>query len=166
MTESIERTMELHADPERVWRAITDPAELSQWFGTEAEIDLRPGGTGYFGWPEEGRYHCVVDIVEPPTRLVWRWGGPVDTPVEEGDSTRVEWTLARRHDGGTTLRLVESGFRRDEERAENDQGWTDELGELFAYLDAEAAKATDTDDIDSGDDPLGLNGPPVSPATA
>jgi hypothetical protein len=37
---------------------------------------------------------------------------------------------------------------------------------LFAYLDAEAAKKTDTDDIDPGDDPLGLNGPPVSPATA
>jgi uncharacterized protein YndB with AHSA1/START domain len=110
MTESIERTMELHAEPERVWRAITDPAELSRWFGTEAELDLRPGGVGYFGWPEEGRFHCLVEVVEPPTRLSWRWSGPADTPVSDSDSTLVEWTLARRADGGTPQRLVDSGF--------------------------------------------------------
>ena len=29
---------------DRVWRAITDPAELSEWLGAKAELDLRVGG--------------------------------------------------------------------------------------------------------------------------
>ena len=51
----------------------------------------------------------------------------------------VEWTLTPRADGGTTLFLRESGFRRPEQRAENDEGWTSELAELLAYLEGESA---------------------------
>ncbi|MCV0403196.1 MAG: SRPBCC domain-containing protein [Chloroflexi bacterium] len=29
---AIERTLELDASPERVWRAISDPDELARWF--------------------------------------------------------------------------------------------------------------------------------------
>ncbi len=31
--------------PERVWKALTDPSELSSWYMTEARIDGRAGGT-------------------------------------------------------------------------------------------------------------------------
>ncbi len=30
--------------PEKVWRALTDPADLVQWFPAEVRLDLRPGG--------------------------------------------------------------------------------------------------------------------------
>jgi hypothetical protein len=35
--------------------------------------------------------------------------------------------------------LRESGFRRPEQRAEKDQGWTSESAELVAYLEGESA---------------------------
>src|SRR5215203_740186 len=42
---------DIAASPERVFRALTDPAELVQWWGAEGvyrterwEVDLRPGG--------------------------------------------------------------------------------------------------------------------------
>ncbi len=38
---------DLDASPDRVWAALTDPAELEQWFG-RAEIDLREGGTATY----------------------------------------------------------------------------------------------------------------------
>ena len=47
MTERvIEKTLHFQAGRERVWAAITDPAELALWFGDEAELDLRVGGDG------------------------------------------------------------------------------------------------------------------------
>jgi uncharacterized protein YndB with AHSA1/START domain len=29
---------------ERVWRAVTEPAELEHWFPTSVEVELRPDG--------------------------------------------------------------------------------------------------------------------------
>ncbi|MGQ0607145.1 MAG: SRPBCC domain-containing protein [Chloroflexota bacterium] len=49
-------------------------------------------------------------------------------------ATLVEWWVERGADGGTTLRLRESGFRRETHRSENEQGWTQELAELVELL--------------------------------
>ena len=35
---AIERTLVLRASPERVWRALTDSDELSQWVGQRADL--------------------------------------------------------------------------------------------------------------------------------
>ena len=48
--------------------------------------------------------------------------------------TLVEWWLDEREDGGTTLRMLESGFVLPEHREGNAQGWDDELGELRELL--------------------------------
>ncbi len=134
MPNSIERTLELNASPERVWRALTEPEELAAWFGDSAELELRPGGGGGFGWETHGRFAVRVEVVEPPRRLAWRWARTPDRPLEDGPSTLVEWELVPREDGGTTLKLRESGFVSDEHREENVQGWTSELAELEALL--------------------------------
>jgi uncharacterized protein YndB with AHSA1/START domain len=41
----IERTVDVAHPPEKVWAALTTAEGLSAWFGNEAEIDLRPGGS-------------------------------------------------------------------------------------------------------------------------
>ena len=56
--------------------------------------------------------------------------------VDDGPSTLVEWDLEPTADGGTLLRLRESGFVAEADRAGNDAGWTEELGELVNYLEA------------------------------
>ena len=38
---------------EKVWKAITDPAELAYWFPMEVEGDLVPGGKLRFPMDEE-----------------------------------------------------------------------------------------------------------------
>ncbi len=73
---TIDRTMTIerliHASPEQVWRAWTDPAMLPQWFGPAGyscqtkEIDLRSGGVWRFDmigpdgtvWPN--RHHALT----------------------------------------------------------------------------------------------------------
>ena len=135
MIDEIERTLELRAPPERVWRAITEPDELARWFGDSAELRLETGGEGWLGWKSHGRFAVRVELWQPPMRFAWRWGREPDLPLDETPSTLVEWELAPRDDGGTTLHLRESGFDRPQDREQNVKGWRHELRELEGYVE-------------------------------
>ena len=132
--EAIERTLEFEAPLERVWKAITDPTELAQWFGDTADLELKVGGTGFMAWEEHGSFPMLVEECDPPHRLAWRWGKEAGDLVDGGSSTLVEWTLSPRDSGGTTLYLRESGFQTEDARKENVGGWKHELGELLELL--------------------------------
>ncbi len=131
----IERTEVFAASIERVWRAISSPDELSRWFGHEARLELEPGFEGAIVWENHGSFAVRVEEVQPPRRLVWSWVHEPGVPFTEAPATRVEWTLAERPDGGTTLHLRESGFRTDEHFGQNTEGWAEELAELHALLE-------------------------------
>lgn len=137
----IEREIMLNHPVERVWQALTTAEGLAGWFGSQAEIDLRPGGRLWLRWDsldieDEG----TVTVVEPPRRIGFRWGIP---GLPEGDPHRndVLFTLTPTAEG-TRLELVESGFAQVAEdigRAAhkgNSEGWDMELADLVAYLDA------------------------------
>lgn len=138
--DSIEREVVLRAPVERVWAALTDAGQVSRWFGTEAQIDPRPGGAALFGWAGQGRFHGVVTEVDPPRRFAYRWCLDRDTPVDAGPTTLVTFSLEPA-EAGTRLRLVESGFSevpeavRERHLYENTEGWAEELADLAAYLD-------------------------------
>jgi uncharacterized protein YndB with AHSA1/START domain len=136
----IERTLELAHPPARVWAAITTAEGLGAWFGDEATIDLRPGGSAQINWKEGPTADIRVERVEEPVAFGFTWqiyGLP------EGDPRRtyVEFTLEPAGPG-TRLTVVESGFAQLPEEAfrkaydGNTEGWRSELGELADYLDA------------------------------
>jgi uncharacterized protein YndB with AHSA1/START domain len=142
----IERETFIAAPVERVWTLITEAQHLGRWFGDAgAEIDLRPGGAMVLRWSDYGASRGRVIAVEPHTRFSYRWAPFKDPGGEEpveGNSTLVEFTL-RPEDGGTLLRVVESGFASldttDEQRAQNHkgntEGWAYETGELREYAE-------------------------------
>jgi uncharacterized protein YndB with AHSA1/START domain len=136
LSDRIEREMTFPARREDVWAAITEPEQLSKWFGTEAELDLRPGGAGVFRWGEI-EVRVTVEEVTPPSRFSYRWE-PSHTPAG-GATTLVEFALEE-IPGGTRLSLVESGFARlpAESRQENELGWDEELGHLREFVLATA----------------------------
>jgi uncharacterized protein YndB with AHSA1/START domain len=141
MTESIEqtltveRTLDLNAPLDRVWRALTDPEELARWFPDRVDqAEIKPGVEGRFVWEKHGAYAFRLEAVEPPRRLVWQWARDAETSLDEGVTTKVEWILEPRSDGGTTLRLRESGFVRPEDHEANEMGWDAELKELVELL--------------------------------
>jgi len=131
----ITRTLELVASPERVWQALTDPAQLAAWFPDRVDdLEPRAPSSGWLAWDAHGRYAIRVDQAEAPRRLVWTWARTADTPLAAGPTTRVEWRLEPRQGGGTVLHLTESGFATAQDRAENVAGWEHELAELVEYL--------------------------------
>lgn len=120
--------------PERVWRAFTDPEQLSGWFWPprmepSARIDAVPGG--------EVRIRSdVADLgvagrvtgVDAPRLLAftWRWDG-------EDDETQA--TLRFDADGdGTLLTVQHDGFPDAEAVAHHVDGWNDCLDRLSATM--------------------------------
>ena len=132
---AIERQLDFRASPERLWRAITDDVELGAWFGQAAHLDLHPGADGWFEWDGHGRVPVRMEVVEPITRLAWRWGD-VGKSVDER-STLVEFRLEPLASGGTRLHLRESGFELEASRWSNTEGWLSELAELAKHVAAE-----------------------------
>jgi uncharacterized protein YndB with AHSA1/START domain len=134
---SIERTIDLPASPDRVWRALTDPAELAAWFGTAADALPEVGATGWFGFDDEGRFAVRLEALDPGRFLAWRWAEETDTTIEDGPTSLVEWTLEPRTSGGTRLRMRESGLRTGRNLEMNTAGWFVELAELREHLATE-----------------------------
>ena len=138
-SDRIEREVVIAASQERVWTAITDPAEVSQWFGDIVEIELHPGGRARFGWTEDAIVDAIVEAVEPFRRFVYRWAAGDAVSVADGPSTLVEFTLDAVA-GGTRVTVVESGFADlppeiyDATLAENRSGWRAEMADLVAFM--------------------------------
>ena len=101
MESEVEREIVLDAEPEEVWRSLVDPDRMAGWLGTDATIDLRPGGELTIEDPVDGPREGWVEDVEPRRRLALWWSR------EGQDSTRVEFELTE-CDEGTALRVVES----------------------------------------------------------
>src|SRR5438093_5595569 len=73
MHDRIERELLVPAPVDDVWPAVSEPGELSEWFGAEVELDVRPGGRGTFRWPDGTERGAVVEEVDAPRRLAFRW---------------------------------------------------------------------------------------------
>ena len=63
----------VEAPVEEAWAAITDRNELSVWFGAEVELDPEPLSKATFHFPDGSERFAIVEEVEPPRRLAWRW---------------------------------------------------------------------------------------------
>lgn len=89
-------TMMIKATPEAVWRGITDPQFVRQYFfGAKLELELVPGGA-YKSWSPDGDVLWVdteVIEVDRPHRLVHGWRALYDAELAEEPETRVTWEI-------------------------------------------------------------------------
>ena len=75
-TLAIERRVLIHAPLERVWSAITEPAQLEQWYapGCAWEIPaLQPGATIKFHNTDTDIQLATIEAVEPLREFTLRW---------------------------------------------------------------------------------------------
>jgi uncharacterized protein YndB with AHSA1/START domain len=144
----IDRSIELQAAPERVWRALTDRKELSAWFQVEIDGDLAVGREIWMTsvHPEHAgmRFSVLIAEMTPPRRLVWQWHpGPVDPELDytREPRTTVTFTLEPTA-GGTRLSVAETGFdaislaRRAKVHGDNTEGWAEVMGWLQRHVEA------------------------------
>jgi uncharacterized protein YndB with AHSA1/START domain len=100
--------------PEKVWRALTDPALLSEWLLPVLDLDLTlaPGAPftlktqPYPGW--DGTVRCQFVEIEKHRKLSYTWAVPFLETV-------VTFTLTPTT-SGTRLVIVQSGFKPDQKQ--------------------------------------------------
>ena len=142
---TIEREVQIDAAPTTVFEVITSPEHLKEWWPDEADIDPTPGAKGklVFGDRSSGQAQIpnVMVIEAVPARLFsFRWTHPDDEPPRDGNSLLVTFELTPR-DGGTRLRMTESGFREmgwevavlEHQYRDHAEGWDYFLPRLVDY---------------------------------
>ncbi len=146
-TDRIEKQMELKAPRTRVWRALTDHREFSEWFGVNLESPFIAGKTtaGQITVPnyEHIRMEVVVQRIEPEKLFSFTWhpyAAEKDVDYSQEPPTLVEFTLEE-IPGGTLLKVVESGFdkipagRRAEAFRMNDHGWAQQMEDIRSHVE-------------------------------
>lgn len=109
--EKVERTVILDAEPAEVWAALTDPHQLSSWFGALVDLDVRPGGTGRFVTDDGEVRDAVVVAVDAPRHVTFQWWPVSGVRLGGPSTTRVSFDLEA-VESGTRLTVVERGFVR------------------------------------------------------
>ncbi|HEY0414605.1 MAG TPA: SRPBCC family protein [Allosphingosinicella sp.] len=142
----IQKTVELGASPERVWRALTDHEEFSTWFRVKLDGPFAAGeaSTGHMTIPgyEHVRWEAVVERIEAPRLFSFRWHPyAIDSSVDYSGEpmTLVEFRLEPTA-GGTRLTVTESGFealpeqRRPDALRMNERGWEAQMRNIAAHV--------------------------------
>lgn len=116
---------------ERVWRMVTEPAELAHWFPSpKITIDPVPGGAITFSgdpaMPEATSSGRVIDF-DPPRRLAFSWGG---------DELHFDLEPL---DGGRTRFVLTDILEARDAAARNAAGWDVCLAALDALAEDRAA---------------------------
>jgi len=132
---SIEKTIDIQAPAQDVWRALTDADELVRWFPLEAEVTPGVGGKIRMHWDDCAGGEGTIDAWEPNRLLRTSHGMPAP---DGGIRIVTEFTLESRA-GTTRLRLVHFGFGEDSEWDHlydgTIRGWDFELRGLRHYLE-------------------------------
>ena len=145
----IGRQIFLKAPPSTVWHALSSAPSFGDWFGVALKGKTFAAGQrvqGYITHP--GYEHLAWDvlIVEMAAErlLSFRWHPyAIDPAVDysKEPATLVEFRLEP-VEGGTLLRLVESGFdnipvsRRSEAFRMNSNGWDEQMKNIEKYVAA------------------------------
>ena len=125
----------LNAPPSKIYRAWTDAAKISRWFGPEdaeilhAETDVRVGGRYriVFRGPD-GEEHDVGGVyreVVPNQKLVFTWAWR-SMPERESYVT----VMIKSDGPGSMLTLIHEKFFDEAARDRHSTGWTGALNKL------------------------------------
>jgi uncharacterized protein YndB with AHSA1/START domain len=164
----IVQEIDIAAPPERVFQALTDAAQLKEWWGKEPsvelhrfEMDARKGGRWGFDCSpiaghEHGEHiqqlernqaskfevHGEILEYDPPRLLVWSW--IANWHEHPSTPTTVRWELTPTKTG-THVRLTHSGLAAEPtSRKDYGAGWAGVLKLLNNYFGSQAAQMIST----------------------
>ncbi|MBL7649618.1 MAG: SRPBCC domain-containing protein [Candidatus Hydrogenedentes bacterium] len=142
----IEKEIQIAASAERIFAALSEPAQRTQWWGvkgkfevTHMESDLRTGGAWRMSGVSMGEVPFTIQgtyqSIEPPRVLEFTW-----RKDEETMDTLVRFELEEKG-FGTVVRLTHSGFN-DAHTRDLYQGWPWLLSMLQGHVEGQSSKAS------------------------
>jgi uncharacterized protein YndB with AHSA1/START domain len=114
---------------DRVWAAVSDPAEMAHWFPFSVTIEARAGGAITFaGNPHTEEFAGVILTYDPPRHLAFTWGqDALYFDLEPVGNEHCRLTLINILEDRTTA-------------ARNAAGWSVCLGELDKLIEGRRAE--------------------------
>jgi uncharacterized protein YndB with AHSA1/START domain len=124
----------IDASVDDVWKALTTPELIRQWFfGVDTETDWKVGSPLVHRGEYQGKpYVDKGEIVrfDPPKLLVHtHWSDLSGKPDSPEHYQEVTWALSER-DGATELTISERNLPSEEAKAVSEQGWKTVLNNL------------------------------------
>ena len=140
---TIEREIHIDASPEVVYRVVSEPEHLKEWWPDDAELTPTTGGSGRISFvrPEGTKVESLTVVeADPPRRFAFRWVYEEDQVASDDNSLLVTFDLLP-SGGGTLLRFSEEGFRErgweaavlEEQYNDHVAGWDHFLPRLASY---------------------------------
>jgi uncharacterized protein YndB with AHSA1/START domain len=133
----LERTVDIEATPETVFRFFTDSDRWARWWGAGSTIDARIGGRLLIKFPGGTEVLGSVKSLVPNERIVFTYGYASRTPIEPEASTVT--IILTPTPSGTRLQLTHE-FSEELPRDQHIQGWRFQLS-LFANVVADELHA-------------------------
>ena len=105
--------IEIAADAESVWKAVSEAEELTRWFVEDAEVEPGEGGKQKIDWGQ--------GVAMEATHLIWRPGQHLRVGHPDGaerggwDAVVVDFEIEPGDEGRTKLRIVQSNLPQGEE---------------------------------------------------
>jgi len=136
----IRKSIVIEASPEVIFKAITEPNELTKWFPDQAILELKVGGKmklSFFKTDSEYRQMDYfpegnINEIVQDRKISYTWHEP---NIPDFPRTVVTWELEKLGDNKTRVNLLHTGFKQDETAGKHDQGWSHFLGELKKYCE-------------------------------
>jgi uncharacterized protein YndB with AHSA1/START domain len=124
--------------PERVWAALTDPAQVMQWLmASSVALDGRPGGSlETVAGPSHIRAQGKILAWDPPRVYEYEWNVDPRPELPEGERSFVRWELSA-IEGETLLTLEHRRLSRSAGLGFA-SGWHAFLDRLAALIDGAA----------------------------
>jgi uncharacterized protein YndB with AHSA1/START domain len=124
----VQRETHIAAPPSTVFAFLTDPEKILRWMGTDAATETHPGGLYLLKNVSGRRARGAFREVVPVHRLAYSFGWEGDEEVPPGSSL-IEIDLTEK-DGGTLLRMTQTGLPNAEQCASHARGWAHYLDRL------------------------------------
>jgi uncharacterized protein YndB with AHSA1/START domain len=127
--------VDLPADSATAWRAVTDPAEVAEWFASVTPID-GIGSPYRIDFGDGSLVEGRVRALDPGRRFSYTWAW---ADGDGGTPTLVTWEVDARAGGGSLVRLIHEGWVEagldTEARDEHAEYWEGYLAELASLFD-------------------------------
>ena len=132
--------IDVNVAPEMVWRGLIDPLKLRLWYGPDARVSAREGGSYYVRAASNLEREAHIDVFEPGRRLRLIYMPP--RTLAGNDAVLVDDFVLTREGPVAVLHVLGSGFPVDEawdeyyNRLRN--GWARALARLKVLTERDA----------------------------
>ena len=134
----IKKTIIIDATPDVIFKALTDPAELTQWFPDQAIFEAKVGGKIGFDFSEKKpkkddgcEVNGIITEFISNKKISYTWQNSKDS--SEISTSVVTWELEKIKDDGTKVNLSHTGIMTRETAKDREGGWSYFLPRLKKY---------------------------------